>query len=85
MHQNSTSELNCQNCLANYQRFEESQIKLKEALRKIEKLDSQEHEPMVISGDDSEKIELLVQENKQLKMRVEQLDEKVKAGFVQNL
>lgn len=42
---------------------------------------------MIISGggDDPEKIEALVQENRQLKMRVEQLDEKVKAGFVQNL
>ena len=40
---------------------------------------------MIISGDDPEKLGALVQENRQLKMRVEQLDEKVKAGFVQSL
>jgi hypothetical protein len=84
MHQKSSTELNCQNCLNNYQRFEEAQLKLKEALRKIEKLEAIE-EPQLLADNDSEKMEALVKENKHLRLRVEQLDEKVKAGFVSSL
>ena len=60
-------------------------MKLKEAIRKIERLESEEIEPVIISSDDPKKIEELMQENRQLKQRVEQLDNKVKMEFTQSL